>query len=76
MTMMCLVRGAIVLDGECKVRLLGKPYRIAGGDVVDVERAEDSADPNMRLPDGSIHPAHRAGFRWVAVVTNLRPLAG
>ena len=52
--MPALVKGAIVLDGTCKVRLLGEPRRIPGGLVVDVERAEDSADPSMRLRDGSI----------------------
>jgi hypothetical protein len=68
-----LVHGVVVLDGACKVRLLSKPYRIPGGYVVDVERAEDSTDPAQRLRDGSIHPAHRAGFRWTACVCNLRP---
>jgi hypothetical protein len=68
-----LVHGVIVLDGAIRVRLLGVPRRVPGGCVVDVERAEDSTEPAARLSDGSIHPAHRAGFRWCAVVANLHP---
>lgn len=55
--------------GGRKVNVLSAPRRIAGGEVVTVSWAED--DKSMALPDGSIHPAHQAGFSWEEPVCNL-----
>jgi len=52
------------------VIVLSRPRLIAGGEVVTVTWAEDNEA--MRLPDGSVHPAHRRGFEWEEPTTNLR----
>jgi len=53
------------------VVVTSEPRRIAGGEVVTVEWAQDSTDPSVQLPDGSVHPAHRKGFSWEEPVANL-----
>lgn len=64
--------GSLWYDGATLVRTTSKARSVAGGSVVDVERVQDTTAKNMVLADGSIHPAGRAGFRWTAVVGNLR----
>lgn len=56
-------------EDEGIVRVADMPRAVAGGFAVDVERIHDN--PAMRLADGSIHPAHRAGFRWTTPATSL-----
>lgn len=58
------------LSGGRVVLVLSEPRRIAGGEVVTVAWEDD--DASQRLPDGSIHPAHRAGFQWEEPRCNLR----
>lgn len=52
-----------------KITIQGKPRRISGGYVVTVAWAEDNEA--MRLRDGTIHPAHRAGFSWEEPILNI-----
>lgn len=52
-----------------KVLVLSKPRYIAGGSVVTVTWAEDNQD--QKLSDGTIHPAHRKGFKWEEPTCNL-----
>lgn len=56
--------------GDRVVRVQSPPRRIAGGRVVLV--AWESDNEAMRLSDGSIHPAHRAGWSWEEPTCNLR----
>lgn len=58
--------------GSRSVVVVGKPRRISGGSVVTVAWESDNA--SQLLADGTIHPAHRAGFRWDEPVENLRPV--
>lgn len=51
------------------VFVVGTPRRIAGGYVVMVAWATD--DETQKLRDGSIHPAHRAGFSWDEPILNI-----
>lgn len=53
------------------ILVLSAPRRIAGGEVVEVTWAADNEQ--MRLPDGSVHPAHRHGFTWEEPIVNLTP---
>jgi len=68
--------GTIAFDTTVsdEVRVVSHVRRIAGGEVADVELRWDSRNPKMVLPDGSIHPAGKAGFRWTAAVCNLKPV--
>lgn len=55
--------------GTRQIQVTGKPRRIAGGFVVTVCWASD--DEKQRLSDGTIHPAHRAGFSWEEPILNI-----
>jgi hypothetical protein len=44
------------------VVVASRPRYVAGGYLVEVCREAD--DPQKRMPDGSIHPCHRAGHRF------------
>lgn len=51
------------------VRVLSQPRQISGGSVTLVAWHEDNF--SSRLPDGSVHPAQRAGFSWEEPTANL-----
>jgi hypothetical protein len=55
--------------GRGVLHVLSLERRIAGGSVVRVARCQDN--PAQRLADGSIHPAHRAGFAWDEPAQNV-----
>lgn len=65
-------KGDTLMLHSRKVTIVSKPRRISGGDVVMVAWAEDNQE--MRLADGTIHPAHRAGWQWEEPVLNLCPV--
>lgn len=52
----------------------GKDRRIAGGDLVTVERTDDSPFPAAKARDGSTLPMYRKGYRWEEPRENLRPV--
>lgn len=52
------------LDGR-KVLILSHKRYVEGGYVVWVSwETDEDAPPKARFEDGTIHPAHRAGYRW------------
>ena len=61
-----------LLGGARVVVAKSEPRRIAGGDVVTVAWVSD--DTSQRFADGTVHPAHRAGFSWDEPTCNLRPV--
>ncbi len=72
-----LLRGPqrYVLAGGTRVVVeRSAPRNIAGGCVVRVAWLADATDAHLRLPDGSVHPAHRAGFEWDEPRCNLREI--
>lgn len=63
--------GTTLLRGGRPIVVLGPPRKVDGGYVVLVAWATD--DTTQILRDGSVHPAHRAGFSWEEPEENLRP---
>ncbi len=55
--------------GAREIRVIGEPRHIAGGYVVAVCWASD--DTSQKLRDGTIHPAHQAGFTWEEPILNI-----
>lgn len=55
-------------DGR-SVLLLGKPRYVAGGWCQDVAWADNNT--SQTLEDGSVHPAHRMGFRFTVAASSL-----
>ena len=62
---------AAILRGTPVIVFPNTRRRVAGGEGVTVTWAHDSTDPKMILRDGTVHPAHRHGFRWDEPVCNL-----
>jgi hypothetical protein len=56
-------------NGTRRVQVRGTPRRISGGYIVTVCWATD--DVTQLLRDGSVHPAHRAGFSWEEPILNI-----
>lgn len=52
-----------------RVHVTGAPRKISGGYVVEVAWVDD--DDSQKLPDGTVHPAHRAGYSWEEPTLNV-----
>ena len=61
-------------NGVREIKVIGDPRRVSGGYVVTVCWATD--DTSQRLGDGTIHPAHRAGWAWEEPTLNILSTEG